>query len=272
MTNPIFQRLTRYDYHLSFRRDLIVFLVAFAVGITLVFINSGYFGFSGLSDVAALALIMAWLWLSFISLICLYRSVWMTAGEVGKSGFRLILITPLSSFRLVAGFFLGALVQSRRVLMISSGVLLPMIAGVFLQEQIFTMDCSGGGGYFSKCPNAAMPPGLIGEVWTVIALEIILSLLGTRIFAIVIAVAVSLRWRSRLSSLLITFPVYLVFALPYDFFLFRLTISPLPLDTFIVSADDLLNVVGTATTAALIPLALSTLFFFTATRWVRRTA
>jgi hypothetical protein len=271
MTNPIFQRLTRYDYHLSFRRDLVVFLVAFAVGLTLAFTNSGYFGFSGLSDVAALALVMAWLWLSFISLICLFRSVWMTTGEVGTSGFRLILITPLSSFHLVAGFFLGALIHSRRVLTISFGVLLPMIAGVFLQEQIFTMDCSGGGGYFSKCPDAALPRGLAGEVWTVVALEIILGLLGTTIFAIVIAVAVSLRLRSRLPSLLITFPVYLAFALPYGMFVFLLTVSPLPLDTFTVSADDLLDVVRTSTLVALIPFALSALFFFAATRWVRRT-
>src|SRR3954453_23840706 len=92
MTNPIFQRLTRYDYHLSLRRDLVVLLVAFVVGTTLTLLNA--MNLQSTRDI--FILIIAWLWLSFLSLSCLYRSVWMTTGEVGTSDFRLILITPLS--------------------------------------------------------------------------------------------------------------------------------------------------------------------------------
>ncbi len=225
MNNPIFQKLTHYDYRVSHQNIRKMLFFALGIGIFLAILENGNFQYiwSSIWDIAIV--ILGWLLVSLVPLVVIFVGTRLVVRDLHTSAFQLMLSTPIPSSHVVFGYFLTAASRLKYVLIWSSALLLPTIAGAILRNHLLAgIDCTGNSDFYQVCPNPRIPTLIDWFVWSAVSLSIILSLFGMNVLAAAIAIAASLKLKNLLFVIPVALLTYLLLALPVESFLWNLAI------------------------------------------------
>ncbi len=199
MRNPVFLWLTRRQGDFSIGAILSAAIGATIVGILLILVEGGGFQAATSGPFDWLFILFLWFIVFASPLALTIIAAEYTARHAAMDLMGQIRITTIPNHKLVQGFFLAALVDIRRWLIIMAGMFMPVIAAIQLRFHLL-LDCSQGDSIWG-CARAPLLPLSDQIGWAIFSLEITIGFWGLNILATAIGVATGLWWRNEILAI-----------------------------------------------------------------------